>query len=155
MTSSWDSKRQDKTGAGLLSLLLVIVSISLAASVVIAIVGPGVFSRNTRDTMERAHRIRSALNRYAQHNAGSYPANLTLLASGDSTTCALVNNPASPYHGTLQGWCGPYLFSEFSENPDGYRKDGWGTIFAYPGGGPTIQSAGPDRQWGTSDDLSF
>ena len=134
--------------------MLVVLSVSLAATVVLAVVGPGLMSRNTRETMAKVDHLVSGLNRYALDNGGDYPPDLASLVDGDPGTCKLMNHPGDPNYGKLQGWCGPYLFREFLEYPDGFQTDSWGTLFTY-GGGVSLQSAGPDREWGTSDDLSF
>jgi hypothetical protein len=134
--------------------MLVILSVSLAAAVILAVVAPGLMSRNSRETNAKADRILSALNRYATDNSGTYPPDLLSLVDGDPGTCNLVNDPGDPNYSTLQGWCGPYLFRDFLEFPDGFQTDAWGTLFGYSGG-VSLQSAGPDREWGTGDDLSF
>lgn len=133
--------------------MLVILSVSLAASVVVATLGPGLFTRGNRDTLERVEKIVAALRRYSAQN-GDYPGDLSSLVTGDSASCKMANDPDAPEYGTLRGWCGPYLFRDLMEDPDGFQKDGWGTLFKY-GGGTLLQSAGPDRQWGTYDDLIF
>ena len=154
MTSSFIFRICGRDGAGLLSVMLVILSVTLAASVVLATLGPGILSRGNRETVLKADRIFTALDRYAADNSGIFPMDLTNLIEGDPGSCKLVNEPADPSYEKLQGWCGPYLFRDFLEYPDGFQTDGWGTLFKY-GGGRSLQSAGPDRQWGTDDDLSY
>ena len=134
-------------------MMLVILSATLAASVVLATIGPGMFARGNRETVQKVERIVAALRRYSAQN-GAFPADLTELVDGDAGSCVLVNDPGLETYGTLQGWCGPYLYRDFLEDPDGFQRDGWGTRFSYPGG-TALLSAGPDRQWGTADDLTF
>jgi prepilin-type N-terminal cleavage/methylation domain-containing protein len=42
------------------------------------------------------------------------------------------------------GWHGPYVPGDFAENPDGYRTDGWGTLFTYANATGIVTSLGSD-----------
>ena len=54
------------------------------------------------------------------------------------------------------GWYGPYVNAGF--DPAGYTSDAWGTAYRYgvaPDGAGQIRSAGPDRAFGSADDLVY
>ena len=54
------------------------------------------------------------------------------------------------------GWYGPYVNAGF--DPAGYASDAWGTAYRYgvaPDGAGQIRSAGPDRAFGSADDLVY
>jgi len=42
------------------------------------------------------------------------------------------------------GWQGPYVPGDFAQNPDGYRADGWGTLFTYASATGVVTSLGSD-----------
>lgn len=42
------------------------------------------------------------------------------------------------------GWHGPYVPGDFAQNPDGYRTDGWGTLFTYASATGVVTSLGSD-----------
>jgi prepilin-type N-terminal cleavage/methylation domain-containing protein len=42
------------------------------------------------------------------------------------------------------GWHGPYVPGDFAQNPDGYRTDGWGTLFTYANATGVVTSLGSD-----------
>ena len=46
------------------------------------------------------------------------------------------------------GWHGPYVPGDFAQNPDGYRTDGWGTLFTYTSATGVITSLGSDAAAG-------
>jgi general secretion pathway protein G len=46
------------------------------------------------------------------------------------------------------GWHGPYVPGDFAQNPDGYRTDGWGTLFTYTSATGVITSLGSDSAAG-------
>lgn len=54
-------------------------------------------------------------------------------------------------------WDGPYIHDKYDD--DGYLRDAWGTVYRYTYDNSsdycTITSAGPDRAFGTSDDISI
>ena len=42
------------------------------------------------------------------------------------------------------GWHGPYVPGDFAQNPNGYRTDGWGTLFTYASATGIVTSLGSD-----------
>ena len=46
------------------------------------------------------------------------------------------------------GWHGPYVPGDFNQNPDGYRTDGWGTLFTYASATGVVTSLGSDGSAG-------
>ena len=46
------------------------------------------------------------------------------------------------------GWHGPYVPGDFAQNPDGYRTDGWGTLFTYTSATGVVTSLGSDAAAG-------
>jgi general secretion pathway protein G len=81
------------------------------------------------------NQVGQALQLYRVHNAG-YP-------STSQGIDALLANP-----GNARSWRGPYIERNKTIDP-------WGTQFGYESDGRdfTIISAGPDRQFGTADDI--
>jgi len=64
--------------------------------------------------------------------------------------------PGGGFLGVKVGWYGPYVNAGF--DPAGYLSDAWGTAYRYgvaPDGAGQIRSAGPDRAFGSADDLVY
>ena len=91
-------------------------------------------------------------------DVGRLPANITEL--NVRTAGPLPNPPQGPpaggFLGVKIGWYGPYVNAGF--DPQGYTSDAWGTAYRYgvaPDLAGQIRSAGPDRVFGSADDLVY
>ena len=90
-------------------------------------------------------------------DVGRLPANITELNT--RTAGPYASSPGIARGGLLGvkvGWYGPYVNAGF--DPAGYLSDAWGTAYRYgvaPDGAGQIRSAGPDRAFGSADDLVY
>jgi general secretion pathway protein G len=90
-------------------------------------------------------------------DVGRLPANITELntrTAGPSPPPQ--GSPGGGFLGVKVGWYGPYVNAGF--DPAGYLSDAWGTAYRYgvaPDGAGQTRSAGPDRAFGSADDLVF
>lgn len=89
-------------------------------------------------------------------DVGRLPANIAELNL--RTAGPLPYPPQGPPGGGLLGvkigWYGPYVNAGF--DPQGYTNDAWGTAYRYgvaPDLAGQLRSAGPDRAFGSADDL--
>jgi hypothetical protein len=154
MTSRPYFRLSSQSGLGLVSLMLVILALSLAAITVMAVVAPSLATRQRLDTETKGKALRLGLNRYQAH-FGIYPPSFNELVTGPVGACVASATPPA-----LSGWCGPYVDPSFLVSPgvysDEYQKDGWGSAFNYSGP-PTgaLRSCGPDRICANGDDIEF
>ena len=90
-------------------------------------------------TMATVRAWKHALDAYSS-DCGAYPTDSQGLN-------ALLINPG------VSNWHGPYYDAE---SIGGDKKDGWGTEIRYTWGttGSSVVSAGPDKVFGTADDIS-
>ena len=154
MISLFHSRISDRRGFSLISVMLVILSISLAAVMVLALVPPSILTGRTIQTRERLIDIKGAIQKYYDDHGGFYPVLLDLLMLDEGIPCEVDNDSSSPTYQKLQGWCGPYLDSIFAEDPNDFQTDGWGTLFDYDPVTGAIKSCGPDQSCGNGDDLA-
>jgi general secretion pathway protein G len=131
--------RQTRRGFTLVELLLVLVILgTLAAIVYPRIAGVGQRGRVTA-AQTQLSAFKSALNQF-EVDMGYYPRSLNELLQ-------------KPTGNNAQNWHGPYLDS------DAIPKDPWNNdyVYTYPGKhNPSsfdLESAGPDAQVGTDDDI--
>ena len=109
--------------------MVVLVIIGLLATAVVRYVVPNIFKAQTGRVVSDIQVIVEALNQYAIENNGDYPDSLE----------ALVTPDANGYK---------YL------QQDQVPKDPWGGAYKLQAAdGVAVVSAGPDRQFGTSDDV--
>ncbi|MFO7871054.1 MAG: type II secretion system protein GspG [Kiritimatiellia bacterium] len=133
MIAGRTAERERRSGFTLVEVLLVVAIIGVLATI-------GILSLPGRreEAMINATRgkidvICTAVDVY-EVDTGRYPPNLS----------ALVNDDGSP------NWHGPYVRG-------GVPEDAWGTTFQFKTTGERtyrIVSAGPDRQFGTDDDIT-
>ena len=134
------SRRRNRAGAfTLVEILLVIVIIGvLAGMLATRLSGRSQEARITRAQADIRGHLSLALDLYEQ-DTGGYP-------TADEGLEALVTDPGT------EGWRGPYL-------KGGLKPDPWDTAYAYSldADDPSqymLSSAGPDRQFGTEDDIT-
>jgi general secretion pathway protein G len=127
----------------LMEVLLVLAILSVIAAMVV----PQLIGRQQeayiKATQNSIAMLENALKLYAQDHDGNFP------ATNEGLMVLIVPN------GNDEQWKGPYL-----ENDKELPKDAWGTEFQYEYPGKNnrmkgdILSAGPDRQFGTADDIN-
>lgn len=129
-------KRQDKTGFTLIEMLLVVAILGILAGIVVVNFAGKTKEANIKTTRASIQNICTAIDLY-ETDTGRYPPTLK----------SLIENDGSP------NWSGPYIRSHTGMLP----TDAWGTEFKYEIIGEKmykITSAGPDLQFGTSDDIT-
>lgn len=149
--------RLGSAGVGLLGMMLVILSLSLAVPLIMMVMSPGVDSQATQVSAMKADILRNGILLYQVNHGGStLPPTLDDLVTTDAVPCVADNNPAdgSKYK-TMQGWCGPYVDQVFQQNPNDFKTDGWGNLFDYDNTNGDITSLGPDGILGTADDIVY
>ena len=153
MTLPSPFKTHSESGVGLISMMLVILSIALAAATVVAMISPSLMTRRNQETEEKLSLLKSAITKYSEDHAGGYPVALELLRDDEGIPCEIDNDPASDTYLMLQGGCGPYVDQVYVEYPDQFQTDGWGTKFNYVPATGKATSCGPDLTCGNGDDL--
>jgi type II secretory pathway pseudopilin PulG len=159
MTSTSLSKKKiSKLGFGMLGMVILIILVSLGGAIVFVLTAPRNSSKSNQETQRKALILRTAITAYKMSHggsAGTNPPTLDSLVTDDAVACAMNNTPASAVYLTLQGWCGPYVDRELSNNLTDFKTDGWGTTFQYSNVTNIITSCGVDRTCGNGDDLTF
>jgi prepilin-type N-terminal cleavage/methylation domain-containing protein len=146
-------------GFTLIELLMVILVVSILATVAVAVFVDFGQDAKTAITKDRMNLIKVAILGDSRLVAGGkyskpgflahclvVPFSLAELTTTQpvSGVCAGTYNPL-----TQQGWKGPYLSTTDSE----IFKDAWGGSLDYDSVGRTITSYGPDQSPATSDDI--
>jgi hypothetical protein len=158
MTSALLFRGGREQGLGLVSLMLVILAISLAAITVMAVVAPSLMNQQRLSTESRGRILRVAINRYKGDGNGP----LVSLAILTQPPAACFPDAASSPP-VMNGQCGPYLISRYPylDTPGATPVaqglyDGWGTLFTYDDATDVLKSCGPDRSCGSGgDDIEF
>lgn len=152
------STQHTEQGFGLLSMVFVILTLSIASVSVMTLINPSMVSGQNRETVLKAATLRSAITSYKFSHGGATgtnPTTLDDLSTTDAVACVLDNAPTNTTYQFLQGWCGPYVDQVFSQNLNDFKTDGWGTAFSYNAGTAVITSCGTDKSCGGVDDLTF
>jgi type II secretory pathway pseudopilin PulG len=136
---------KSEDGIGLLMVLLAVLALSIAAATFFAVVKPTSDTARENITQARLDLWKSAMIKYRAHNAGGYPASLSVLQGTNAATCN-VNSA-----GGLNGFCGPYINSDTYSNTE-LMNDAWGSSFSYNSTAGTLSSCGSDRVCGNTDD---
>ncbi len=153
-----DFSIKSEQGFGLLSMVIVILTLSISAITVMTVINPSALTRQSRDTALKAATLRSAIQAYQFSHGGitgTNPPTLIDLSTTDGVACLMDNTPTNNTYQLLQGWCGPYIDQVFSQNLNDYKTDGWGTAFNYDAITTIIKSCGIDKTCGGADDLTF
>ena len=142
-------------GFGSLGLIIAILFLGIGTALVLTTLSPGVATARLAETIKKGETLKISVERYRAHRAAN-PSNLDeLLLLGVQPPCSLDNVALSPTYLSLTGWCGPYVARIFSEDPDDWKSDGWGSTFQFLSGTGVLRSCGPDRTCGNGDDLAY
>jgi len=125
-------RRASRDGFTLIEILLVVVIIGILAAVAVPNLAGKVGKAQTSAAKSSIAAIESAIDMYEVDN-GKFPDSLQNLVT----------------KGSEPNWSGPYIKKAESLN------DPWGTQFQYTKSGNTytLTSAGPDKAFGTADDV--
>lgn len=140
------------SGFSFLGLMIFVALIAVAGSFVMITITPSVSNAGLEVTVKKMDAVIAAINKYKTDSAtGANPPTLAYLFSDVGGVGCSVNTTSSK----MQGWCGPYLTSEFTANTNDAITDGWGTAFEYDNTG-NLYSWGPNKtdNGGGSDDLT-
>jgi hypothetical protein len=155
------SNQLNDRGAGLLLVVLVLLSLGLTAGMLTVSMRLAVDDRATSETQRKMRSLAEAISatnfssgaltqRHFEQDAGTLPTALDDLLSKPAAlgTCYMTTSSNG-----LGGWCGPYWGTQFSgENA---FADGWGNTLILSTSTRTIRSKGPNGadNSGGGDDL--
>lgn len=140
------------SGFSFIGLMILVALLGVAGSLVMISLSPTVSNAGLEVTVKKMDRVIAAINKYKADSATSAkPPTLAYLFSDVGAVGCSANSTSSK----MQGWCGPYLTSEFTGNTNDAITDGWGTVFEYDNTG-NLYSWGPNKtdNGGASDDLT-
>ncbi|MBF0299908.1 MAG: hypothetical protein HQK51_14375 [Oligoflexia bacterium] len=150
------NKSKSKSGFSYVSLIMLVASIGISATAIIAVMGPNILKKKIDETNKKMDRIEQAIILYKTHRLGIPPATLENLLTTDGVVCAVDTNMSSPTYRKLLGWCGPYVNIVFVGMETEYKLDGWGIAYEYgvdAQNGVSLKSCGPNLICGDSDDI--
>jgi len=139
MDTSTRHGRGRERGFTLIEVLMTVVIIGILATVALRSLQNTVESSRIRETQVEMEELAFAI----AGNPDLYANGLRTdfgytgdVGSAPATLDNLVTNP-----GSWTTWKGPYVRQRFTEDPDGFKKDAWGSLYAFSGG-ITVSSTG-------------
>jgi len=129
-------------GFTFIELILTIVVIGILISVAVQQISPVMDTFNEEETRAEMDRIAYAVigDGDINKNVGNYFGYVGDIGAMPPNLDALLANPGS--YGT---WNGPYLNSDFEQDPDDFKKDAWQADYIYSGGVSIISSGSGDN----------
>ncbi|MEM7410908.1 MAG: prepilin-type N-terminal cleavage/methylation domain-containing protein [Myxococcota bacterium] len=151
-----DLRARRVLGFSLLEMLVALVLLSVLAGATAPLALTHIRNQRLRTTLDRMTRVVVGMAgdpQRASHgylgDMGALPAVLDdLNARGAAPFYAI-----DPNDGVGAGYNGPYVVQAGAAGAE--FVDAWGTGFGYVAGTAQVTSAGPDRQFGTADDLAM
>lgn len=134
---------------------VIFITLILSSTVVVGYwaVPPFLEQNKASETVMKLESLAVAVRRYREHNMGSNPPALANLASrGTLPACTMDTDPGSPTYQKFLGWCGPYLESQFVQDPTAFLRDGWGADFRLES--DRVRSCGNNNVCGDQDDVT-
>jgi hypothetical protein len=147
-------------GAGLLIIILILMGISLTASVLTVSVRLAWDEQATAETQKRLRDIAEAISstnfqsgarraRHYEQDVGALPTALDDLLTKPAAVSACAMSATTS---ALSGWCGPYYTGTFSG--ESLWVDGWGNTLTLSAASRHVRSKGPngtDNSGGADD----
>lgn len=141
-----------KKGFGIVAVVMLLLFISIAAVAIFPSILPQRSQEASKETMDKLALLEVAITRFTADHAGTPPTTLDDLVTSSGPTCAAEQDEISSQYRKLQGWCGPYVDRLISQNPDDFKRDGWGNDFQWTPS--TLKSCGPNLSCGDADDIT-
>lgn len=147
-----------RRGFTLLEVIVVIAVISILAAMAAPYVAGMIDQSRRESTRKEMQALHEAIVGDPQGPTAGFAGDMGRLPADLSQLNTRGAQPARTY-GTLGvkfGWDGPYMNAGF--DPSAHLSDAWGTAYRYgiaPDQPGMIRSAGPDRNFGTADDIVF
>lgn len=145
---------QGAAGFSLMEILVALVLLSILAGATAPLAVQHARTQRLRTTLDRMGRIVEGMVGDPTRSGhgyvgdlGALPANLADLNTRGAQPLLVVD----PNDGVGAGYNGPYVPQTGAAGAA--FVDAWGSAFAYVAGVAQVSSAGPDRQFGTADDL--
>ncbi len=135
------------------SVLIVVVILSITLTTSYLATQPVSQANNSQLTLTRLDTLRTAILNYRYHNNNANPATLDVLVTPGAPACTVNTNTSSPSYKQLQGWCGPYLLRAVQEDPNEFKRDGWGILIQLSP--TTLISCGKNLICGDADDIAL
>ena len=145
------------SGFSLIEVIVVIAVISILASMAVPYAVQVIDQSRTEATRKEIEAIHKAIVGDPALGTAGYVGDMGRLPQAPAYLGQLNTQvPGQPNRstgslGVKMGWWGPYINTGFDANA--YRRDEWGTDYAYNPGTGEIRSAGPDRNLNTADDI--
>jgi len=126
-------------GFTLIEVILVIVILGVIASIAMKSMTSSVDQARFEATADEMEELSRAIIGDERLLSGGYRTDYGYVGDVGSLPSSLDDLVTNP--GGYSTWNGPYIRSDFSQNTDDYKKDGWNELYTYSGG-VTINSSG-------------
>jgi general secretion pathway protein G len=145
-TTKLDNLLGDTSGFTLLEIIVVIAILALTTGIVIPLIGTSLRISSQESTEEEMENLEETFLQYFEDTNS-----LVQDTGNDSDDISQLETNTRG----VSGWGGPYIVRELTAYD--YATDAWKMVYRYTysgGNSCTLQSAGPDRTFGTSDDIT-
>jgi general secretion pathway protein G len=142
-------RRRGSEGFTLIELIIVLIIVGVIGTIAFRVIGDSIQHRRFRASLSEMESLKKAIIGDPELKSAGVRTDFGFV--GDigrlpTTLGELVERGALPPWDVVTGigWHGPYIERGFAEDPDAFRRDGWGNFYIYSSATGVITSLGSD-----------